>query len=206
LNITNDFVILSSVPPLGDLFHPKMIKTNNTMNIATFSQCSWSSVDKYFDGGFAPTSASEIGSKMYSRQCALVYGAGKKKEETPLSVDIDSNICAEVNKNSLKWAQETISKKSLDRFDQYGQQLRFNNDTNYGNGFSWTTSVLKMSENSTTGYVDVQSYTLITDIDAKPLPIFAPDGLDCYHYCKLLSPARAVEWMYVDGLRKKYHI
>ena len=22
-----------------------------------------------------------------------------------------------------------------------------------------------------------------------------------YHYCKLLSPARAIEWMYVDGLR-----
>ena len=22
-----------------------------------------------------------------------------------------------------------------------------------------------------------------------------------YHYCKLLSPSRAIEWMYVDGLR-----
>lgn len=23
-----------------------------------------------------------------------------------------------------------------------------------------------------------------------------------YHYCKLLSPARAMEWIYVDGLKE----
>jgi hypothetical protein len=25
-----------------------------------------------------------------------------------------------------------------------------------------------------------------------------------FHYCKILSPARSVEWMYVDGLKNKY--
>jgi hypothetical protein len=25
-----------------------------------------------------------------------------------------------------------------------------------------------------------------------------------FHYCKLLSPAKALEWMYVDGLRLLY--
>lgn len=24
-----------------------------------------------------------------------------------------------------------------------------------------------------------------------------------FHYCKLLSPARIMEWMYVDGLRRR---
>jgi len=206
MNITNDFVILSSLPPLGDLFHPKMSLKNNTFNLATYSQCSWTMFDKYLDGGFSFVSANEIGSKMYSRQCSLVYGAGHKKEETPFSIDIDANVCAEINKSAFEWALGKASNKTYERFNSYGQKLNFVNDKIFKNGFSWTYSTLKFTENKNTGEVDVHSYTMMTDIDAKPLPIFAPDGLDCYHYCKLLSPARAIEWIYVDGLRKKYHI
>merc|ERR1711879_947506 len=35
-----------------------------------------------------------------------------------------------------------------------------------------------------------------------PRPSFVPDP-GCFHYCKLLSPARAMEWIYVDSLRAK---
>jgi hypothetical protein len=27
-----------------------------------------------------------------------------------------------------------------------------------------------------------------------------------FHYCKVLSPARVMEWLYVDGLRAKYSL
>lgn len=36
-----------------------------------------------------------------------------------------------------------------------------------------------------------------------PVPPRSRDP-DCAHACKLLSPARAFEWIYVDGLRKRY--
>lgn len=206
LNITNDFVILSSLPPLGDLFHPKRNLKNNTLSISTYSQCSWDLIDEYVDAGFSPISASEIGSKMFSRQCSLVYGAKQKKEDTPLSIDTEGNICVEINKQALAWALGKSAKQTLSRFNEFGQKINFVDDKYFVNGFSWTYSVLKWEENKDSGDFDVRSFTMVTDIDAKPIPIFAPDGLDCYHYCKLLSPARAIEWIYVDGLRKKYKI
>jgi len=66
LNVTNDYVVLSSLPPFGDLFHPKRNMQNNILGISTYSQCSWALVNRIVDAGFAPISADEIGSKMLS--------------------------------------------------------------------------------------------------------------------------------------------
>jgi hypothetical protein len=55
----------------------------------------------------------------------------------------------------------------------------------------------------------LQSPSLFTAYDYynrtlhAPVPPGARDP-DCAHACKLLSPARAVEWIYVDGLRRRY--
>lgn len=43
----------------------------------------------------------------------------------------------------------------------------------------------------------MQSPAFVTDVTAHIYPDSAG-----YHYCKLLSPARIMEWIYVDGLRR----
>lgn len=43
--------------------------------------------------------------------------------------------------------------------------------------------------------IQIQSPVLRT-----PYDYWIP-GFEGVHYCKLLSPARAMEWIYVDGLR-----
>ena len=45
----------------------------------------------------------------------------------------------------------------------------------------------------------IQSTAMVTDVTAHIYPDSAG-----FHYCKLLSPAKALEWMYVDGLRLNY--
>lgn len=204
LAITNDYVILSSLPPLGNIYHPKIDATNKeNVKITTYSQCSWDLLDEYLDGGFSPSSAKEIGTKMLTRQCSFVFGLNHLKTSTPFSIDDNFDWCAEINKNALQWSVHNSAVKTIKRFNSYGQKLTFGSDMKETNGFSWVNTELEFKENSNNEMV-VSAPVLVSDIDAPPVPIFAPDGGNCYHYCKLLSPARAIEWIYVDGLRKNY--
>jgi hypothetical protein len=174
------------------------------VKITTYSQCAWEILDEYLDGGFSPSSAKEIGSKMLTRQCSFVMGLNHSKTETPFSIDDGFDWCAEINKNALDWAIENSARKTVTRFNQYGQNLTFGSDDKKTTGFTWVYTELEFTENG--DQMVIRAPVMTSDIDAPPVPIFAPDGGNCYHYCKLLSPARAVEWMYVDGLRKNYGI
>ena len=205
LKISNDYVILSSLPPFGKIYHPKIYEQDRNVNITTYSQCSWEILDKYLDGGFSPSSAKEIGSKMLTRQCSFVFGLNHSKTETPFSIDSDFDWCAEINKNALQWAINNSAEKTINRYNSFGQKLTFGPDVKETNGFGWVYTTLKFEENEKNEMV-VSAPVMSSDIDAPAVPIFAPDGGNCYHYCKLLSPARAMEWMYVDGLRKNYGI
>jgi len=49
--------------------------------------------------------------------------------------------------------------------------------------------------NASAPFVWVNSTSLPT-----PIPYFVPLA-EGFHYCLLLSPSRALEWIYVDGLR-----
>ena len=210
LNVENDFVELDSLPPFKDIHHPKIIvdpiKYPKQINMTTFSQNNWVIMDRWFDGGFDYTSSNEIGSKLVSRQCSYVKGANRTKEEVPFSVDTDYNLCAEVNDAAMKWAFKRIGKLTLKRYNNVGQKYKMVNDTICNNGFSFSYTLLQFNENKTTGDIDVSSIAMMFSIDSPPIPIFAPppEGTACLHYCKFLSPARVIEWIYVDSLRKNY--
>ena len=73
----------------------------------------------------------------------------------------------------------------------------------YNEGPVWIWKPLAYSEGTdSTGRqtLVVQSVMMRTPVDYG---IKAAAGM---HYCKLLSPARVMEWIYVDGLRKYYGI
>lgn len=200
LDVTNEFVQLSSLPPFGEYHLPSITKeTENVRLLKTYSQNAWS-YDP-LDTAFFPESASEIGTKMMSRQCVLIRGANVSKSEAPFSLD-DPDFCAIINEEAFNWALDAASKDASSRFASYGQRLIYGKDSQKSGGPFWIDARLEFnSKTLSTGenVIEVVSPMIKTSYDFPIIPPF-PDPA-CYHYCKLMSPARAMEWIYLDGLR-----
>lgn len=142
---------------------------------------------------------------MASRQCTLIQGAGVASD---FSVD-DPNFCAQTNQKAYEWALANAGKAGADRFSKYGQKYTFGEDLPKSGGPLFLDARLKFEEETAPGgekVIKVSSPMQKTEIDYWkktfhiPRPSAVPDP-GCFHYCKLLSPARAMEWIYVDSLR-----
>ena len=170
------------------------------LHSVTVSQNVYEDLDK-LDVASTYTSAKETRAKLKSRQ-TVMQAAGIKN--VLFNVSDAPSICKEINQQAYDWAKTNAGSKTYQRYVTYGEYMTMGPDIGpYNNGPEWTWNALAYTEakNSTGGAVlKVQSVVLKTPTDYF---IKAAAGM---HYCKLLSPARAMEWMYVDGLRKYYSI
>ncbi|ESO97511.1 hypothetical protein LOTGIDRAFT_152602 [Lottia gigantea] len=106
-----------------------------------------------------------------------------------------SKTCMDINKEAWTLALKQSSRTAVKRFHSMGRSMKFIKDHVFSTGIDWISSSASWKE--TTSDVTFQSTALVSKVDAFPAA-FA--GM---HYCKLLSPYRAMEWIYVDSLRKK---
>jgi hypothetical protein len=210
---SNEFVDCSSTPLTGAVFHlPNISSDHATKTVATttYSQCSWALGDK-LDTGFVYTSASEIASKLASRQCLLVKGAGVPVADAPFNVTDAPDFCKMANQKAYAWALEKAGRTSGELYRRYGQVYTFGADEQKAGVPLFLDAGITYKDNGDAG-VEILSPAMKTSIDywattfhGVPRPSFLPSP-DCSHYCKLLSPARAMEWIYVDGLRRNFGI
>lgn len=153
------------------------------------------------DTGFIQSSAHEMRVKLKSRQ-AVMLAAGHKN--VSFNESDAPSLCKLINQASYDWALQNANTITVDRFKKYGVQMIMGKDEGpYNEGPLWIWKPLDYkTDNDSNGrqILVVRSVMMKTPID---YPIKAAAGM---HYCKLLSPARALEWMYVDGLRKYYGI
>merc|ERR1719296_101755 len=124
--------------------------------------------------------------KFVSRQTAVQATSGSR-------IAPDADLCKELNQRAYEYALNVAGSAAQSRFNASGQELVFD-DTSYASiGALFTAGSLVWEEVS--GSMHVKSKGLFKEVTASN-----PLGL---HYCKLLSPARAMEWIYVDGLKAK---
>ncbi len=209
VQVTNEYVNLASEPLIGGDFHLPNISVdaaNQTLVIKTYSQNAWSLLDP-LDTGFDYTSSAQIQTKQYSRQCTFIHGLGDVNASFSLD---NSSFCAKTNAAAYQWALNAAGATTLARFQKYGQPFVFAPDVTFGPGPFWIAAPLQfnnVTDASGTPVISVACPVSATPIDEWvkvfgkiPRPSFIPDP-GCFHYAKLLSPARAAEWIYVDSLR-----
>lgn len=155
------------------------------------------------DTGFISISAIEMRVKMKSRE-AMWQAAGIPDVDYN-TTDLNTTRCKAINQAVWDWAKGQAGSKTMARFDKVGEPYVIGEDVNSPIGITGPTWIKKQLEYTRapgpTGRstMVVQSpYFAIANKNDGNVSYLHPVG---YHYCKLLSPARAMEWIYVDGLR-----
>jgi len=170
--------------------------TQCTLDTSTVSQNIYPPKDRLDTGG-SSSSAIEMRHKMKSRQsCYEAIGAGDVEE--------DFTICSQINQHSIDWALQHAPKRTLERYQRFGETLRVGPDQYCKTGTHWTYSPL-----NETRMCDAESGQYFTAVQSAYLYLktlskgcrFKPSSECGVHYCKVLSPAHVMEWLYTDGLR-----
>lgn len=203
VNDTDGFHPASEIFPA--IHHPKILSNCSNPDPSCVVKLSSVSENIYekdkSDTGSVPNSAKEIRAKLKSRQSVLLASGYK---------DVDFNVsdagsrCQTINQVAYDWAVNRTDPKTLARYRKFGVSMVMGEDKGcLKNRGLWI--YLPMSYN-TTENASGRKVLLIRSIQLKttvkyPIGMFA--GM---HFCKLLTPARVMEWIYVDSLRTYYTV
>ncbi|CAJ1354143.1 unnamed protein product [Effrenium voratum] len=140
------------------------------------------------DGGYV--SAMEIGTKLSSRELAFNVTGNPSSPELD-----DGDRCKAINEAAYDLALNMSSPAALARFRKLGRPLVMAPDKKPTPpaGPWWIWNYLSFEDKGP--HVEVSSWYAF-------YPLSGPAYGAGSHYCKLLSPARALEWIYTDSLRK----
>lgn len=162
------------------------------LNTVTISQNHYQFLDKV-DTGYYPISAHEIKTKISSRQRTEI-AAGNPKADFYYTDEVGDR-CAEINDFSIDWAFKNLSPAAKARYQQYGTKMQTGPDLGpFNAGPLWIWKFMQYTESEDKSTMTVQSPMMRTPID---YPVKSAAG---FHYCKVLSPFRAMEYMYIDSL------
>lgn len=145
------------------------------------------------DTGYYPIAASEMKTKLSSRQKIQTKGGAQFADFH--SLDEEGNRCAEINDASIAWAYSRLSSSAKANYDQFGQKYVTGEDKGpYNEGPLWIWTFMDYAVSD-----DKKTVTVSAPMMRTPTDYFIGSAAG-FHYCKVLSPFKVLEWMYVDSL------
>lgn len=175
------------------------------LNVTTVSENVYDFIDEHVDAGTTHVSASEIRMKLKSRQSFL------QVTTDPNAVNLDFNEtdpsfkCKKINEKIYQLAIDMVEPGRLEFYEKYGVKMVFGEDLSalLPGGPFWIYSPLRFEKNTKDGVsqmlVSSFGFGISLDTPFQKLSQYVP-GM---HYCKIISPARVVEWIYTDSLRDR---
>ncbi|RUS87895.1 hypothetical protein EGW08_004311 [Elysia chlorotica] len=135
-------------------------------------------------------SPQEMNMKLKSKD-AIWDAIAKIKNQThtnspAVSLKGEPQTCKSLNEYALEVALKHSSQEARDRYQSSGRQIIFEDDNIVQFGFLWSATALKTWEES--DGLHVRAIARVT----------AASGL---HFCKVITPYRAMEWINIDSLR-----
>jgi hypothetical protein len=182
-------------------------KSPCVLNETTVSENVYDLLDDKLDPGFTLIAATEIRVKFKSRQSIIEATSDQNASKLDFRKTDPPSVCQSINQAIYKDALELVEPRRLEFYKKYGTPMVFVEDKTGAvpAGPLWIYDHLKfdMKKNSTTGVneMQVQSVGFVTQLDTI-FNLFSP-YVAGFHYCKLISPARVLEWVYTDSLKEK---
>jgi len=177
--------------------------TDCVLNVTTVTMPMYESGDDN-DDFFTAVTTLEMRTKLKSREALwdIVGDTVASSNQTD-----GTSICQQINQASLEWALATAGADAKGYYESVGEPLVIVEDTTAtigATGPEWIADVMKWTRVNTSSGVGTQMEVgswdfIVNNINKGNVPWYITAG---YHYCKILSPARAMEWIYVDSLRQ----
>ena len=193
---TNEFHASWYLDPFAEVpfYHPKVhLVDNTTLQLETMTDPIYEFADTLFDGGFFSNSVHELRCKFNSPQALLEAAGGKN-----IPFDLSINFARQLNEKALEYAMAKAPQRVRERYEQQGTTLVLGEDIPQSSGPGWIWNYLtydKKKDHDHSCCREVRSYVMVTPTD-HPIPS-AGGKL----YCKVMSPAKVLDWMYTDSLR-----
>ncbi|MHC5613460.1 MAG: alpha/beta hydrolase family protein [Nostoc sp.] len=168
-----------------------------TLTISSVTQALYNFLN-FFDTGFFPIAAFSLRAKLNSRQ--KIWTAAGVPNPNYQETD-GASRGNQINQYVYKWALENAGQEARYYFKDFGLEMGMGEDSIpiVAAGPLWIWVYPKYN------YVTInneQFYQVKARVMKTPTDYFIRSASGM-HYCQLLSPAAAMEWIYIDGLRAK---
>ena len=123
-------MIPDPLPQIHNKCGQNVTNVDCVLNVSTVSELVYTDSSQNDDESFDPVAATEIKTKLMSRQSIILAATGQKLD---FKVTDGDNRCALINNQAMTWALGKLPKQTLNRYLEKGKKMEIGSDIDMSN-------------------------------------------------------------------------